>query len=120
MRYNSVKNFGFLNNIFSFTANLDLFVHYIIFIFSKPFLTSSSHPDLGFHYWSTCKWFPFVNFLFVCPTQLNHWDLTQYIMIRCFIISSSFLFILIPQILLSTLVSPNISLNIFFPNTDSL
>jgi hypothetical protein len=33
--------------------------------------------------------------LFMCPNQPNFWALTQFIMFRCFISSSSSLFVLI-------------------------
>jgi hypothetical protein len=71
-------------------------VHFISFIFFRPFLTSSSHRDLGlptglavngFH---LCIFFTVLvsRTLFVCPNQLNLWALTQFIF-RCFINSSN-------------------------------
>ena len=56
--------------------------------------------------------------LFVCPNELNHWALTQF-MFRCLINSCNSLFVLLLQIPLASLVGPDIFLIIFLSNTES-
>ena len=102
--------------------------HFISFIFFRSFLTSSSHLDLGlpaglpandFH---LCILFTMLvsGILFMCPNQLNRWVLTLLVMFRCLTNSSNSLFVLILHIPLASLVGPNIFLNIFLSNTESL
>ena len=91
---------------------------FISFILFRSFLTSSSHRDLGlpsglpvngFH---SCNLFTVLvsGILLMCPNQLNRRALTQFIMFRCLINSSSSIFVLILQIPLASLVGPNTGL----------
>ena len=76
--------------------------HFISFIFFGSFLKTTSHGDLdipsgipvnGFH---LCLLLTMLvsGILLVCPTQLSLCVLTSFIMFRCFINSSNFLFVL--------------------------
>jgi hypothetical protein len=84
-------------------------VRFISLIYLVSLLTSSSHPDLGLPTGLLVNGFHLYIFLtilvsgilFMCPNQLSLWDLTQFIMFRCFINSSS-LFVLDTGLLASS------------------
>ena len=120
-RYNSGRILAFSTISFHLRRSWICSAHFISLIFFGSFLKTTSHRDLdfpsglpvnGFH---LCLLLTMLvsGILLMCPTQLSLCALTSFIMFRCFINSSNFLFVLIFQIPLTSLVDPNIFLNIF-------
>jgi hypothetical protein len=64
------QNLGFLNNVLSFKVILDLFCPFCKFRLFKVISDFVFLSGLGTSYWSTCKLFPFVYFLY--NTSFRH------------------------------------------------